>query len=247
VDAAAATERGVCVTNVPGFCAEEVALHAVGFAVDLVRKITYLDRTVRAGKWDPQLGYKTRRITGDTFGMVYFGAIPKLMVPMLKGLGLKVLVFAPTKTEEYLASFGCEKAATLDELLSASDFVSLHTPLMEHTYHMISEPQLRRMKPTAYLINTARGSVVDEPALVRALREGWIKGAGIDVIEDETNEKSDLFALENTVITPHAAFLSEDSFYDAREKCLRQLVQRLARGERPEFLVNKGVAFQAGG
>jgi D-3-phosphoglycerate dehydrogenase len=243
VDPGAATEHGICLTNVPGFCAEEVALHCVGLAIDLVRKISFFDRAVRAGKWNPLLGYKTYRIAGATFGMVYFGAIPKTMVPMLKGLGLKILVYAPTKTAETLAEFGCEKAETLDELLESSDFVSLHTPLSPQTFHLIGAAQLKKMKPSAFLLNTARGSVVDEAALARALTDGTIKGAGIDVIEDETNEKSALFALENVVVTPHAAFMSEDSFYDAREKALAQLVLRLAKGERPEFLVNKDVQF----
>lgn len=241
VDAEAATARKICLTNVPGFCAEEVALHAVGMMIDLVRKISFFDRSIRAGHWDPLLGYKTYRVTGMTFGLVYFGEIPKMMVPILHAMGLKVLVFAPTKTKEYLAEFGCEKAETLDELLQTSDFVSLHTPLMPHTYHLISKPQLEMMKSSAFLINTARGSVVDEPALVEALKTGAIKGAGIDVIEDEANEKSELFGLENVVMTPHAAFVSEDSFYDARKRALKQLVMRLSQKVRPEYLVNKNV------
>ncbi len=244
VDAAAATQLGICLTNVPGFCAEEVAVHAVGMAIDLVRKISFYDRSVRAGKWDPLIGYKTYRMTGMTFGLVFFGEIPKKMVPILKALGLEVIVYAPTKTKEYIESYGCEKVDTLEELLSRSDFVSLHTPLKPETIHMISEPQLRLMKKSAYLINTARGSVVDEPALVKALREGWIKGAGIDVIEDEVNEKSELFFLENVVITPHAAFISEDSFYDARRRALKQLVMRLSRKVTPEHLVNKDVVIK---
>ena len=244
VDAAAATQLGICLTNVPGFCAEEVAVHAVGMAIDLVRKISFYDRSVRAGKWDPLIGYKTYRMTGMTFGLVFFGEIPKKMVPILKALGLEVIVYAPTKTKEYIESYGCEKVDTLEELLSRSDFVSLHTPLKPETIHMISEPQLRLMKKSAYLINTARGSVVDEPALVKALREGWIKGAGIDVIEDEVNEKNELFFLENVVITPHAAFISEDSFYDARRRALKQLVMRLSRKVTPEHLVNKDVVIK---
>ncbi len=244
VDAAAATQLGICLTNVPGFCAEEVAVHAVGMAIDLVRKISFYDRSVRAGKWDPLIGYKTYRMTRMTFGLVFFGEIPKKMVPILKALGLKVIVYAPTKTKEYIESCGCEKVDTLEELLSRSDFVSLHTPLKPETIHMISEPQLRLMKKSAYLINTARGSVVDEPALVKALQEGWIKGAGIDVIEDEVNEKSELFFLENVVITPHAAFISEDSFYDARRRALKQLVMRLSRKVTPEHLVNKDVVIK---
>ncbi len=244
VDAVAATEHGICLTNVPGFCAEEVAVHAVGMAIDLVRKISFYDRAVRAGKWDPLLGYKTYRMSGMTFGLIFFGEIPKKMVPILHALGLKVIVYAPTKTKEYIAEFGCEKVETMEELLQRSDFVSLHTPLKPETTHLISEPQLKLMKPSAFLINTARGAVVDEPALVKALKDGTIKGAGIDVIEDEVNEKSDLFFLENVVITPHAAFVSEDSFYDARKRALKQLVMRLSQKVTPEHLVNKDVVIK---
>lgn len=241
VDVPAATEKGICVTNAPGFCAEEVALHTVGLLIDLVRKISFYDRSVRSGKWNPLLGAKLRRITGKTIGLVFFGSIPKAMLPMLKALGLKVLVYAPTKTREYLAQYGVDQADTLDDLLKKSDFVSLHTPLLPETTHLISTAQLEMMKKSAFLINTARGSVVDEPALVLALRNGTIAGAGIDVIEDEVNEKSELFGLENVVITPHAAFISEDSFYAAREIALSQLVARLSRRECPSNLVNKSL------
>lgn len=242
VDIKAATEHGICVTNIPGFCAEEVAVHTVGLMIDLVRKITYFDKSVRSGKWDPLLGYKTYRLTGMTFGMVFFGEIPKAMVPILKALGLNVVVYAPTKTKEFLEEYGCEKVETLDELLECSDFVSLHCPLIpDVTYHLMGEEQFKKMKKSAFLINTARGSVVDEVALVKALEEGQIKGAGIDVIEDETNETSELFKFDNVVITPHAAFISEDSFYDGRKRALKQLVMRLSEKVRPSSLVNKDI------
>jgi len=240
VDIKAATDNGVCITNIPGFCAEEVAVHTIGFLIDLVRKISFYDRSIRNGFWDPLIGYKTYRMTGLTFGMVFFGEIPKAMVPVLKALGLNILVYAPTKTKEYLAEYGCEKVDSLDELLEISDYVSLHCPLIPGvTFHLIGEDQLKKMKSTAFLINTARGSVVDELALVKALKEGWIKGAGIDVIEDEANEVSELFGLENVVITPHAAFISEDSFYDGRRRALKQLVMRLSEKVKPSSLVNK--------
>ena len=106
VDIDAATEHNICVTNIPGFCADEVALHSVGFAIDLARKITFFDRTVQSGKWDPLLGYQTYRLKDKVFGMVFFGEIPKRMVPMLQSLGLKILVYAPTKTKEFLAEYG---------------------------------------------------------------------------------------------------------------------------------------------
>lgn len=246
VDIPSATEHGICVTNIPGFCADEVALHAVGFAVDLARKITFFDRTVQKGKWDPLLGYKMYRLKDKVFGMVFFGEIPKRMLPMLKALGLKVLVYAPTKTREYLAEFGCEKAETLDELCEKSDFVSMHCPLIEGvTYHMMGKEQFIKMKKTAFFINTARGSVVDEPALVEALKTGEIRAAAIDVIEDEMTEKSELFGLENCILTPHAAFLSEDSFYEGRYRCLEHLVQRLSekKAQRPTNLVNSDVQY----
>lgn len=247
VDITSATEFGVSVTNIPGFCAQEVALHTIGLMIDLVRKITFFDKNVRAGKWNPLLGYKTYRIENMKFGMVFFGEIPKQMVPVLKALGLEILVYAPTKTAEYLNEFGCKKVDTLEELLVESDFVSLHCPLIKDvTYHLIGEKELRLMKSSAYLINTARGSVVDEKALVKALREGWIKGAGIDVIEDEANETSELFEFnENVVITPHAAFISEDSFYDGRKRALKQLVMRFSEKTRPSCLVNKDVVIES--
>jgi D-3-phosphoglycerate dehydrogenase len=245
VDINAATEKGICVTNIPGFCAEEVSVHTIGMMIDLVRKITYYDKSVRAGSWNPLLGYKTYRMSGMTCGLVFFGEIPKAMIPILKALGLKVLVYAPTKTKEFLADFGCEKIDKLDELLEKSDFVSLHCPLIpDVTYHLMGEEQFKKMKPTAFLINTARGSVVDEAALVKALEEGWIKGAGIDVIEDEANEKSKLFNFENVVITPHAAFISEDSFYDGRKRALKQLVMRLSEKVTPSSLVNKNIEIK---
>lgn len=242
VDIPAATEEGISVTNSPGFCTQEVALHTVGMMIDCVRKLTFLDRKVREGKWDPLQGGKTFRMSGKTVGLVFFGSIPKYMIPILKAMEMNIICFAPTKTKEYLADYGVAKCETLDELLKQSDFVSMHTPLIPGvTHHMMGEAQFKMMKDSAYFINTARGGVVDEPTLVQALKEGWIKGAAVDVIEDEANEKSDLFELENCVITPHAAFVSEDSFAEARIIALKQMVERLHDKKIPTNLVNKAV------
>ncbi|WP_139691645.1 C-terminal binding protein [Sporolactobacillus terrae] len=242
VDLGAATKRGVCVTNCPGFCSKEVALHTIGMIIDLTRKITYFDRTVRQGKWDPRLGYTTHRLEGKTVGLYFFGSIPRAMIPMLQALNVRILAYAPTKTKEFLEAYGVEKAETFDALLTESDILSLHCPLMDTTHHLISERELKLMKKSAFLINTARGKVVDEAALVKALEDGDIQAAALDVIEDEDTEQSRLFTLENTVITPHAAFVSEDSFYAARKMTLEQLVQRLSTDQRPTHLVNPGVS-----
>lgn len=244
IDLAAATDRGICVTNAPGFCTEEVALHTIGLIIDLVRNISYFDRSVRAGKWSYESAPKMHRIAGKTIGLVFFGSIPKAMMPMLKAMQLRVLVYAPTKSKEYLEKFGAEKADTLNRLLHESDVVSLHAPLKKETFHMMGETQLKEMKKSAFLINTARGSIVDEKALIHALKAGTIAGAGVDVIEDEVHHCSDLSKLGNVVITPHTAFLSEDSFYGARKIALRQLVERLVEQRSPDHLVNRELAVQ---
>lgn len=246
IDIGAATRHSVAVTNAPGFCSEEVALHTVGMIIDLNRKISFLDRSVRAGLWDPFLGSMPHRLRGQTVGLVFFGSIPQLMVPMLHALGMRIVAWAPTKSAEFLAGFGVEKMDTLEALLQASDFVSLHSPLMESTYHLIGEHELNEMKPSAFLINTARGPVVDEAALVSALQDKKIAGAAVDVIENELEEKSDLFGLPNVVITPHSAFLSDESFFDAREVALRQLVSVLVHDEIPSNLVNKDLLTPEG-
>ena len=249
VDTKAASKYGICVTNSPGFCSEEVAVHTVGMMIDCVRKISRLDRAVRDGKWDPLIGGLPNRLSGKTVGLVFFGSIPQEMVPLMKAMGMRVTCWAPSKTADYLASFGVEKVETLEELLKTSDFVSMHCPLVMEaqpgrpaTYHIMGEEQFKMMKDTAYFINTARGSVVDEPALVKALKEGWIRGAAVDVIENEADEESDLFEIENCTITPHAAFVSVDAFASAREIALSQLVERLSKQQVPANLVNKDIA-----
>ena len=242
IDVEAAAKAGICVTNAPGFCAEEVAVHTVGMAIDLVRKITFLDRSVQRGEWEAIQGYPARRIQGMTFGMVFFGAIPQLMAPMLRALGMKLLVYAPTKTAEFLENFGAQKAETLEELLENADIVSMHTPLCEQTWHMMGEQQFQRMKRDAFFINTARGAVVDEAALVRALKEGQICAAAVDVIEEgEGHAKSEIFGLENAIVTPHAAFFSEESYRAAKRIALEQIVCLLCRQTLPENLVNRAL------
>lgn len=249
IDIKAATDHRVCVTNVPGYCTEEVATHAIGMAIDLARKISFLDRDVRNGHWNPVAGYPVCRMSGKTFGLVFFGSIPQKMTPVLKALGMRVLVYAPTKTAEELASFGCEKAETLDGLLAESDFVSLHCPLIPGvTDHLMGEEQFHRMKKSAYFINTARGACVDEAALANALKTGEITAAAVDVLENEDNVDSPLIGLSNCIVTPHAAFMSEDSYYEERERCLRHLCERLAKrlAARPGNLVNPEVEYVSG-
>ncbi|MCI1634651.1 C-terminal binding protein [Bifidobacterium sp.] len=238
VDKRAATAHGIAVTNAPGFCQQEVATTAIAMMLDLNRKISFYDRSVRKGRWEPLDGRMPHRLQGQTVGLVFFGGIPQTMMPVLRALGVNVVVFAPTKTAEFIAGFGAEKVETLAELLKRSDVVSLHTPLITETYHLISEHEFAMMKSSAVIINTARGSIIDEKALVAALQSHVIAGAGIDVIEDEESEQSALKTLDNVVINPHAAFLSQESFYQAREMALRGMVDVLVDHTTPRYLVN---------
>lgn len=247
VDKPAATRHDIAVTNSPGFCQKEVAVTAVGMIIDVIRRITSYDRSVRRGSWDPMEGPTPRRIQGMTVGLVFFGGIPRLMAPILRAMDVRVIAYAPTKSAEYLASFGVEKAGSLDDLLRVSDVVSLHAPLMPETRHLISARELSLMKSTAFLVNTARGAIVDEKALVGALKNGTIAGAAVDVIEDEITEHTELRNLENVVINPHAAFLSEESYYQAKRMALRGMVDLLVDGRRPRYLVNSDVALDGAG
>lgn len=240
VDVAAAGELGIEVSNAPGYCTQEVAAHAVGMLLDLARRITFYDRAVQAGEWEPlPTGAPLpTRLAGRTVGLVFFGGIPQQMVGPLVALGLRVLVYAPTRSADDLSPWPVEKAASLEELLRRSDFVSLHSPLVDATRGLIGARELGLMKPSAVLINTARGGVVDEAALVDALIAGRIAAAAVDVIADETTAATRLRGLANVIITPHVAYLSQESFRQAREMALRSVVDVLVDGRPSRYRVN---------
>lgn len=244
IDALSAAGVGVC--NTPNWCSYDVGLHSVALMLDLYKKVTYLDRHYRAGETSAQALYEPNRPCGQTFGMVFFGHIAQCTLPVIKALAMDVLVYAPTKSAEYLKSFGCEKAETVDELCSRSDVVSLYCPLIPETHHIIGERQLSLMKPTAFLVNVARGGLVDDAALARALREGRIRGAGLDCLEGEHNpgfdpKNNELLALENVVATPHAAWYSVEARAEQPQIALRQLVSYLLDGKAPSGLANPEV------
>lgn len=232
------TERGIVVTNCPGYCAEDVACHTVALMLDLMRKITFGNRHVLAGGWDPKAGYPVFRTQGRTLGLVFFGHIARSVAPIAQALGMRVLVWAPTKTEEELKAAGCERADTLDELLGQSDVVSLHCPLIPETERLIGARELSLMKPTAYLINTARGEIVDEEALLEALDAGTIRAAGLDVLAHETQRNRRLIEHPRVVVTPHAAYDSLEAADNLRIMSLEAVCDALVRGESPRYAVN---------
>ena len=245
MDVDALRAHNIAVANCPGYCAEDVATHTIALMLDLMRKATFTNREVMAGGWDPKGGgYEAYRTQGRTIGLVFFGRIARAVVPVAHALGMRVLVWAPTKTAEELAEAGCEHAATLDELLAASDVVSLHCPLIPETEGLIGARELALMKPTAYLINTARGPVVDEDALVAALDENvasngtrGIRAAGLDVLVSETEPNRALIDHPRCLVTPHSAYDSREANENLRRMTLESVCDVLVRGEAPRYAV----------
>ena len=197
---AAAKELGIEVMNTPESIAESVAEHAVSLLFSLIRRIPHYDREVRAGNWEEPNGMNWH-ISGRTLGLVGYGRIARAVEQMVSGFRMKVVHYDPMMTD----------SMELDELLKISDFVSLHCPLTDETRGLIDARRLALMKPNALLVNTSRGPVVDEAALVQALKEGKIGGAALDVLCEEPPAKDHpLFGLDNVILTPHIAAFSAD-------------------------------------
>ncbi|MGI6037489.1 MAG: 2-hydroxyacid dehydrogenase [Limnochordia bacterium] len=242
IDVAAATERGIPVTNTPGVLTETTADMAWALLMSVTRRIVEADKFTRAGKfkgWGPLLLLGTD-VYGKTIGIVGMGRIGQAVARRAKGFDMKVLYY-----DEYRASEELEKELGIEyvpfeQLLKESDFVTIHVPLMESTRHLIGEKELKMMKKEAYLINTARGPIVDEKALVKALQENEIRGAGLDVFEDEPALAPGLADLDNVVIAPHIASATLETRSKmatmAAEGCISVL-----SGKMPENLVNKEV------
>lgn len=241
VEVPAATARGIWVTNVPGFCAHEVAEHTMAFVLSFVRRIKRLDGSVRAGQWETiGLMRPTRRLSALTLGLVGFGQVARTVATYARGFGMRVVATAPHTTAETMATFGVTKL-DLDDLLAEADFVSLHLPVTAESRHLIDSRRLRQMKPGAYLLNTSRGTLVDEPALIEALRAGRIAGAGLDVLEKEPPVlDSPLLAMENVIVTPHASYYSDDSLAYL-QTAVAEEAARVLRGESPRSPVNPEV------
>ena len=235
-----ATARGIVVANTPAALSDAVSDHVIALLLALVRRLTKLDQSVRAGVFDQTLYRPLNSFRGRTFGLVGFGHIARDVARKLGGFGMKWLVHDPFLKPDDLAVHGC-RSASLDTLLSESDFVSLHCPLLPATRRLIGEAELLRMKPTAILINTSRGPVVDEPALVKALTEGRIAAAGLDVFEREPPARDNpLFRLDNVILTPHSASQSGDGM-EPRWRASVETVLALAQRRWPPSCVNRQV------
>ena len=249
IDMAEATRRGVLVGNTPGVLAKATADIAFGLLMSAARRISEGDRWLRAGNWKMQyhpMVWLGAEIHGATLGIVGMGQIGVEMAKRARGFDMRVIYYSRTRKLELESELGMEYFEPSD-LLSTTDFVTLHIPLTQETRHFIGERELRLMKPTAILINAARGAVVDSRALYTALKEGWISGAALDVTDPEPILPDDpLLTLDNLVITPHIGSASIDS---RRRTCLlaaRNVVagiqgRRLEACANPEVYAAKGI------
>ena len=236
VDLAAATHAGIVVTKVPDYCVDEVSDHTMALLLAVARKIPLANTHVQAGRWEMPAVVPIHRLRGSVLGLVGFGRIPQLVAPKAKAFGLRVMAYDPFVPPDVFAREGVEGVG-LAQLLSRSDFVSIHTPLMPETRGLFNADAFRQMKPTAYLINTARGPIVDEAALAEALDAGRLAGAALDVMPQEPPIGSPLLGRENVVITPHTSFYSEESLLELQRKAAEEVVAVLT-GKRPRNPVN---------
>lgn len=250
IDLAAATERAICVAYPGDYCKEEVAEHAMALLLAVARKITRLDKAVRAGAWATFERREIRskilpplfKVKGRTLGLVGFGRIARATVPKARGFGLRVIAFDPYATDDAFAEEGVERVS-VDRLVAESDFISIEASSGHGSRHLFGYDEFSRMKRTAYIINVGRGSFMDEEALQRALSEGLIAGAGLDVLEGEQGgipPDHPLLAFDNVIVTGHSAYYSEDSAEAYRQRLVNAVV-RAAHGEWPDWVVNPEV------
>lgn len=239
IDVPAATQRGVAVCSVPDYGTEAVSDHAIGLALAVSRGIARLDRGVRAGSADLVPVKPLYLIGGRIFGIVGLGLIGSATARKAKGLGYEVIAtdvrYEPGTEVDGVA------IVTLDELLERSEVVSVHAPLSETSRHLISTDELKRMKPSAILVNTARGGLVDTDALVTALEQGEIHGAGLDVFETEPiSADHPLTGFDNVVLTPHAAWYTEESYFELKRRVVANAAAVIT-GQKPRNILNPEV------
>jgi D-3-phosphoglycerate dehydrogenase len=232
IDVEAATARGIAVFSAPGFCAREVADHAMMMALGLARKAPLLGNAMRRGIYERSLPSPLSALYEMTLGLVAFGEIAREMATRATPFGFRIIAFDPLVEQKVADPYGVTMVS-LDELLAQADIVSVHAPLMKETFHLLGAREFNLMKPTAYVINTARGPVIDQTALIAALRERRIAGAGLDVFEPEPlPADSPLLTMENVILTPHMAGLSNVSQMAVRRRTARNVAKALI-GEWP--------------
>ena len=237
VDLKAATDLGIIVANVPDYCMDEVANQTIAMILTLIRKTAFFDRKVKSGEWDFHLGIPIYRTKGKTLGLIGCGKIGLEVAKRISAFGVKVMTFDPYLEK---APEGIE-LKDFDSVLKESNFISVHCPLNNSTRHLIGEKEFKKMEKKPLLINTSRGPIIDEKALIHALREGLLSGAGLDVLETEPpDSQNPLLRMENVVLSPHVGFYSEESISELKRRTAKNVADVLT-GKWPDSVVNREV------
>jgi D-3-phosphoglycerate dehydrogenase len=240
IDLEFATQAGIVVTNVPTYCVDEVSEHAMAMLLSMARGLAFYDRAIKGGAYDLTAGTPLYRVNGKTLGIVGFGNIGKALYQRAQGFGLKVISYDPKANENSVKGFEVQ-LVSFPELLRRSDYISIHAPLTAETRQLFNIQAFRQMKPTAFLINTARGDLVNGKDLLEALDQKLIAGAALDVFSPEPPDPcSPLLQHPRMVVTPHAAFNSQESLVDLRQTAARQMADVLC-GRTPSHIVNPQV------
>jgi D-3-phosphoglycerate dehydrogenase len=255
IDIQAATDYGICVSYPGDYCTDEVAEHTIALLLACARKIPRLDRAVREGKWDSfrkpgirALWTSMFRIKGQTLGLIGFGRIAREVASRAKGLGLRIIAFDPYVAPEIFREQGAE-GVTLEHLLENSDYICINSALTKDNTHLLGVEEFKKMKNTAYLINTSRAEIVDEKALLTALERGYVAGAALDVAEGEGERSIEdpllpnghaLLQFDNLILTAHSAFYSEQSMQELKQRPYDEIV-RIRSGQWPKYFLNPEV------
>jgi D-3-phosphoglycerate dehydrogenase len=237
IDLPACKAKGIAVNYVPDYCIREVSDHAMALLLALIRKVPLSNRLVQAGRWEMPAVVPIRRIEGTVLGLVGFGHIPRLVAPKAQAFGMKVIAFDPYAKPEVFKTAGVEQV-DFDTLLARSDYLSVHAPHTPATRGMMNAEAFAKAKKGVYIVNTARGPLIDEPALIAALDSGQVGGAALDVVTTEPLAKdSPLLGRDNVILTPHTAFYSIEALNELQTKCAAD-VARVLSGEKAVYPIS---------
>jgi D-3-phosphoglycerate dehydrogenase / 2-oxoglutarate reductase len=237
IDLVAAKEKGILVNYVPDYCIREVSDHAMAMLLALIRKIPFSNKLVQSGRWEMPAVVPIRRLEGTTLGLLGFGHIPRLVAPKAQAFGMKVLAYDPYVKPDQFKAANVE-GVDLDTLLKNSDYISVHAPLLPATRGMLNAAAFGKMKKGVLIVNTARGPLIDEAALVAALDAGQVGGAGLDVVSTEPLAKdSPLLGRDNVILSPHTGFYSIEALNELQTKCAAD-VARVLSGEKAIYPIS---------
>lgn len=238
IDIPAATKHGVMVANVPDYCLDEVSDHTIALLFALSRKIVLSDKRVKSSDYSISYLKPLFKLRGKTIGFLGFGRIAKLVAEKISAFGFRFIFYDPYMDKK----FENAEQVFLDELLIKSDFLLIHSPETEETKHLLNREKLLLMKPTAYIINTARGGIIDTEVLIEMLKTNKLAGAALDVVEGvhQISSEHPFCSMDNVILTPHSAWYSEESIRELQTKAAKEIF-RVLRGEKPKFLLNPQV------